>query len=315
MNKENVNDVPIAASIPEKCSNEQKTHVNQDEFKYLQQVEQILKEGTHRDDRTGTGTISIFGMQSKYCLRNGTIPLLTTKRVYWKGVLEELLWFISGSTDGKLLAAKNVKIWEKNGDRAFLDNLGFTSREEGDLGPVYGFQWRHFGAKYVDCHTDYRGQGVDQLAEVIRLIKEEPNSRRTIMSSWNPSDLNQMVLPPCHTMCQFYVDNGELSCQLYQRSGDMGLGVPFNLASYGLLTHMLAKVCGLQAGTLVHTLGDAHVYSNHVEALKVQLTREPYAFPKVRFTEDVVTIDDFTADMIVLDDYKCHGKIAMDMAV
>nr|4IQB_A Chain A, Thymidylate synthase [Caenorhabditis elegans]4IQB_B Chain B, Thymidylate synthase [Caenorhabditis elegans]4IQQ_A Chain A, Thymidylate synthase [Caenorhabditis elegans]4IQQ_B Chain B, Thymidylate synthase [Caenorhabditis elegans]4IQQ_C Chain C, Thymidylate synthase [Caenorhabditis elegans]4IQQ_D Chain D, Thymidylate synthase [Caenorhabditis elegans]4IRR_A Chain A, Thymidylate synthase [Caenorhabditis elegans]4IRR_B Chain B, Thymidylate synthase [Caenorhabditis elegans]4PSG_A Chai len=312
MNKENI--IADAPSDVVKTV-QQQVHLNQDEYKYLKQVEQILREGTRRDDRTGTGTISIFGMQSKYCLRNGTIPLLTTKRVYWKGVLEELLWFISGSTDGKLLMEKNVKIWEKNGDRAFLDNLGFTSREEGDLGPVYGFQWRHFGAKYVDCHTDYSGQGVDQLAEVIRQIKEQPDSRRIIMSAWNPSDLGQMVLPPCHTMCQFYVDNGELSCQLYQRSGDMGLGVPFNLASYGLLTHMIAKVCGLKPGTLVHTLGDAHVYSNHVDALKIQLDREPYAFPKIRFTRDVASIDDFTSDMIALDDYKCHPKIPMDMAV
>ncbi|PIC52835.1 hypothetical protein B9Z55_002775 [Caenorhabditis nigoni] len=315
MNKENIATETIELPGQEKPGKEIAQHVNQDEFKYLKQVEQILNEDSRRDDRTGTGTISIFGMQSKYSLRNDTIPLLTTKRVYWKGVLEELLWFISGSTDGKLLAAKNVKIWEKNGDRAFLDNLGFTSRKEGDLGPVYGFQWRHFGAKYVDCHTDYTGQGIDQLAEVIRQIKEEPDSRRIILSAWNPSDLGQMVLPPCHTMCQFYVDNGELSCQLYQRSGDMGLGVPFNLASYGLLTHMIAKVCGLKAGTLVHTLGDAHVYSNHVDALKTQMEREPYAFPKIRFTRDVSSIDDFTSDMIVLEDYKCHGKIAMDMAV
>ncbi|CAI5440147.1 unnamed protein product [Caenorhabditis angaria] len=257
--------------------------INRDEHNYLNQVAKIIEFGSSRGDRTGTGTISIFGMQSRYSLRDDTIPLLTTKRVYWKGVVEELLWFISGETDGKKLSAKNVKIWERNGDREFLDKLGFTEREEGDLGPVYGFQWRHFGAKYIDCHTNYEGQGVDQLAEVIRQIKEEPDSRRIILSAWNPKDLDQMVLPPCHTMCQFYVNNGELSCQLYQRSGDMGLGVPFNLASYGLLTHMIAHITNLKAGELVHTLGDAHVYSNHIDALQIQLEREPFAFPKIRF--------------------------------
>ncbi|CAB3407524.1 unnamed protein product [Caenorhabditis bovis] len=296
------------------AANDEKIAANSDETNYLRQISHIFEHGVARTDRTGTGTISVFGMQARYSLRNNKIPLLTTKRVYWKGVVEELLWFISGQTDSKTLSAKNVKIWEANGSRQFLDNLGFTQREEGDLGPVYGFQWRHFGAKYIDCHTDYSGQGVDQLAEVIRQIQHNPDSRRIILSAWNPSDLGSMALPPCHTMCQFYVHDGELSCQLYQRSGDMGLGVPFNIASYGLFTHMIAKVCNLRAGELIHTIGDAHIYSDHVDALREQITRAPYEFPTIRFTRDVASIDDFTSDMIQLDNYKCHPKIAMKMA-
>ncbi|CAD6184279.1 unnamed protein product [Caenorhabditis auriculariae] len=288
---------------------------NQDECNYLNQVRHVLKKGITRSDRTGVGTISVFGTQARYNLRNFTMPLLTTKRVYWKGVVEELLWFVSGATDSRKLSEKNVKIWDANGSRQFLDKNGFTTREEGDLGPVYGFQWRHFGAKYRDCNTDYTGEGIDQLSEVIRLIREEPDSRRIILSAWNPSDLSEMVLPPCHTLCQFYVSDGELSCQLYQRSGDIGLGVPFNIASYSLLTHMIAFVCNLKAGDFVHTMGDAHVYTNHVDALKIQLERTPYPFPSIRFSRPVESIDDFTSDMIVLENYKCHDRIAMDMAV
>ncbi|KAF5919196.1 hypothetical protein HPG69_003836, partial [Diceros bicornis minor] len=205
------------------------------ELQYLGQVEHILRCGFRKDDRTGTGTLSVFGLQARYNLRD-EFPLLTTKRVFWKGVLEELLWFIKGSTNANELSSKGVKIWDANGSRDFLDSLGFSTREEGDLGPVYGFQWRHFGAEYKDMD----------------------------------SDLPLMALPPCHALCQFYVVNGELSCQLYQRSGDMGLGVPFNIASYALLTYMIAHITGLKPGDFVHTLGDAHIYLNHVDPLKMQ---------------------------------------------
>uniref|UniRef100_A0A0N4ZW11 Thymidylate synthase n=1 Tax=Parastrongyloides trichosuri TaxID=131310 RepID=A0A0N4ZW11_PARTI len=290
--------------------------VNKDEVQYLDLIRNILDNGKTRTDRTGTGTISIFGTQSRYSLRNGTMPLITTKRTFWKGIVEELLWFISGSTNAKVLTEKGVKIWEPNGSRQFLDNLGFTERPEGDLGPVYGFQWRHFGAKYEGVDADYTGKGVDQLAQVVDQIKNNPDSRRIILSAWNPSDLDLMVLPPCHTLVQFYVQDGELSCQLYQRSGDVGLGVPFNIASYSLLTHMLAKICGLEAGDFVHTIGDAHIYSNHVEALKTQLVREPYPFPTIKFVgENLNTIDDFKSENIVLENYKCHPTIKMEMAV
>lgn len=288
---------------------------NVDEEKYLQQISEILTNGKVRTDRTGTGTISIFGMQARYSLRDNTLPLLTTKRVFWKAVMEELLWFISGCTDAKVLADKGVNIWNGNGSRAFLDNLGFTDRREGDLGPVYGFQWRHFGAEYEGPDADYTGKGKDQLAEVISMIKNDPDSRRIIMSAWNAADLDKMALPPCHTFSQFYVQDGELSCHLYQRSGDMGLGVPFNIASYALLTHMIAHVTGLKAAELVHTLGDAHIYSNHVEQLKIQLERTPYEFPKLRLDESIKSIDDFRSEHITVENYKCHPAIKMDMAV
>jgi len=208
-----------------------------EEYQYLKLVDEIMEKGVRMDDRTGVGTLSVFGTMMRFDLRT-SFPLLTTKRVFWRGVVEELLWFVKGDTNGKHLSEKGIKIWEGNGSREFLDKRGLSHREEGDLGPVYGFQWRHFGAKYVDMHTDYSGQGVDQLAECIKKIKEDPADRRIIMSAWNPADLNLMALPPCHMFCQFYVANGELSCLMYQRSCDMGLGVPFNIASYSLLTCM-----------------------------------------------------------------------------
>lgn len=237
------------------------TSPNHEELQYLNLVRDILENGVARNDRTGVGTLSKFGAQMRFNLRDGRFPLLTTKRVFWRGVAEELLWFISGSTNARELQAKGIHIWDGNASREFLDRQGLTHREEGDLGPVYGFQWRHFGATYVDMHTDYRGQGVDQLAACIELIKKDPNNRRIVMSAWNPSDLKLMALPPCHMFCQFYVANGELSCQvtflpllssqapqMYQRSADMGLGVPFNIASYSLLTRLVAQVCDLQPG-------------------------------------------------------------------
>ncbi|XP_049626091.1 thymidylate synthase isoform X2 [Suncus etruscus] len=250
------------------------------ERQYLGQVEHILRSGVRKDDRTGTGTLSVFGMQARYSLRD-EFPLLTTKRVFWKGVLEELLWFIKGSTSANELSSKGVKIWDANGSREFLDSLGFSTREEGDLGPVYGFQWRHFGAEYKD----------------------------------KDSDLPLMALPPCHALCQFYVVNGELSCQLYQRSGDMGLGVPFNIASYALLTYMIAHITGLKPGDFVHTLGDAHIYLNHVEPLQIQLQREPRPFPKLKILRKVDRIDDFKAEDFQIEGYNPHPSIKMEMAV
>ncbi|XP_033181678.1 thymidylate synthase isoform X2 [Mastacembelus armatus] len=220
-----------------------------------------------------------------------------------------------GSTNAKELSAKGVKIWDANGSRAFLDSLGFTDREEGDLGPVYGFQWRHFGAEYTNMHADYTGQGVDQLQKVIDTIKNNPEDRRIIMCAWNVKDLPLMALPPCHALCQFYVCDGELSCQLYQRSGDMGLGVPFNVASYALLTYMIAHITGLKPGDFVHTLGDAHIYSNHVEPLKVQLQREIRPFPKLKILRNVENINDFCAEDFEICDYSPHPSIKMQMAV
>jgi len=249
-------------------------------------------------------------------------------------VIAELLWFISGNTSSIPLSDGGIKIWDGNGSREFLDSVGLSHREAGDLGPVYGFQWRHFGAEYVDAKTDYTGKGVDQLAEVIDKLKNKPYDRRIILSAWNPADLKKMALPPCHMFAQFYVSfpqsknlsiangnqsskaRGVLSCQLYQRSCDMGLGVPFNIASYALLTHMLAQVCDLTPGTFIHTMGDAHVYLDHVDALKVQLEREPRAFPEIVINrEPRGEIDGWKAEDFEVKGYKPHPGIPMKMSV
>lgn len=284
------------------------------EKQYLEAVQQIIAEGALRKNRTGIDTKTIFGMQMRYSLREN-FPLLTTKRVFWRGVVEELLWFIKGCTNGKELADKDVHIWDANGTREFLDKSGLHEREEGDLGPIYGFQWRHSGAEYKNMHADYTGQGVDQLSEVIDMIRNNPDSRRIIMCAWNPRDIPRMALPPCHCLAQFCVIDGELSCQLYQRSADMGLGVPFNIASYALLTIMIAHITGLQPGDFVHTMGDAHVYVNHIEPLQEQLKREPRPFPKLTLKRQVTNIEDFTFEDFELEGYKPYPKIAMQMAV
>ena len=256
-------------------------------------------------------------------------------------MIEELLWFIASKTSSHSLSAAGVKIWDGNGSREYLDSVGLNHRDEGDLGPVYGFQWRHFGADYVDCRTDYTGQGVDQLQEVINKLKDKPYDRRIILSAWNPADLGKMALPPCHMFCQFFVSfpsaargsdasstsqqangsasaksKGVLSCQLYQRSCDMGLGVPFNIASYALLTHMLAAVCDLTPGTLIHTMGDAHVYLDHVEALREQIKREPRDFPGLKILRDHKgSIDDWKLGDFEVLGYKPHPSIPMKMSV
>ncbi|KAI0836227.1 thymidylate synthase [Hypoxylon sp. FL0890] len=306
-----------------------------EEYQYLDLVREILDQGERRPDRTGTGTYSIFAPRPlKFSLNeNGKpiLPLLTTKRVFLRAVIAELLWFIEGNTSSSSLSAQDVKIWDGNGSREFLDNLGLTDREVGDLGPVYGFQWRHFGAEYVDARTDYTGQGYDQLADVIHKLRNNPYDRRMILSAWNPKDLKKMVLPPCHMFAQFYVSfprqseesngdkekpKGHLHCQLYQRSCDMGLGVPFNIASYALLTHMLAHVCDLVPGSLTHVMGDAHVYVDHVDALKVQLEREPRPFPELKLTpENGDSIDGWKVEDIKVLNYEPHKTIPMKMSV
>ncbi|KAL4902828.1 hypothetical protein BDW74DRAFT_169377 [Aspergillus multicolor] len=312
-----------------------------EEHQYLNLIRQILAEGEHRPDRTGTGTRSIFAPNPmRFSLSKPdplnpaakipVLPLLTTKRVFLRAVLAELLWFISGSTSSIPLSEAGIKIWDGNGSRDFLDKVGLGHREVGDLGPVYGFQWRHFGAEYVDAHADYTGQGVDQLAEVVRKIKETPFDRRIIMSAWNPADLKKMALPPCHMFAQFYVSypegiedgkgkgKGELSCLLYQRSCDMGLGVPFNIASYALLTHIIAHATDLNPGKLIHTMGDAHVYLDHVEALEEQLTREPTDFPELKIKREnrgSGVIDGWKEDEFEVIGYQPHKAIKMKMSV
>ena len=284
-------------------------------MQYLKMVRKIIDSGSTRLDRTKTGIYSCFGQTMKFNLRNNQFPLLTTKKMFLKGVVEELLWFISGSTNAKILNSKNVKIWDSNASRKYLDSIGLTNHEEGDLGPIYSFQWRHFGASYQNMHTDYSGQGVDQLKTVIDLIKNDPYSRRILLSSWNPVDLPRQALPPCHVLCQFYVSDGELSCQMYQRSGDLGLGVPFNVASYALLTKMIAHVCNLKCGDFFYVLGDAHVYKNHVQALEIQLSRTPKMFPQLIIKDDHQDIDQFKFEHFNLLNYECHDKIEMEMSV
>uniref|UniRef100_A0A7S2S702 Bifunctional dihydrofolate reductase-thymidylate synthase n=1 Tax=Eucampia antarctica TaxID=49252 RepID=A0A7S2S702_9STRA len=293
------------------------TQSNLEEMQYLDMCRDIIQNGVQRGDRTGTGTLSKFGTQMRFSLRDGTLPLLTTKRVFWRGVAEELLWFVKGSTNSNELAAKDIHIWDGNGSREFLDSRGLNHRDAGDLGPVYGFQWRHFGAKYVDMATDYSGQGFDQLADCIDKIKNNPEDRRIIMSAWNPADLEEMALPPCHMFCQFYVDTkkNELSCQMYQRSADMGLGVPFNIASYALLTHMIAQATGRKPGDFIHTIGDAHVYLNHVDALKEQLERSPRVFPKLKINPERKNVDEFLFEDFEVDGYNPYKNIKMKMAV
>ncbi|KAI5314154.1 hypothetical protein L3X38_043330 [Prunus dulcis] len=276
-----------------------------EEHIYLSLVREILSDGTSKDDRTGTGTLSKFGCQMRFNLRR-TFPLLTTKKVFWRGVVEELLWFISGSTNAKVLQEKGIHIWDGNASRDYLDSVGLTDKEEGDLGPVYGFQWRHFGARYTDMNADYTGQGFDQLLDVIDKIKINPDDRRIILSAWNPSDLKLMALPPCHMFAQFYVANGELSCQMYQRSADVGLGVPFNIASYALLTCMIAHVCDLVPGDFIHVLGDAHVYRTHIRPLQEQLEKLPKPFPILKINPEKKNIDSFVAA-----DFKLIGEAAV----
>ncbi|KAH9869064.1 hypothetical protein J1614_008141 [Plenodomus biglobosus] len=309
-----------------------------EEYQYLSLIREILTNGEHRPDRTGTGTYAVhFPTQMKFALSKPSsdptqppvpiLPLLTTKRVFLRAVIGELLWFIAGSTHSKSLSDAGIKIWDGNGSREYLDGVGLNHYDEGELGPVYGFQWRHFGAEYKGHDADYTGQGVDQIAQVIDKLKNKPYDRRIILSAWNPADIKKMALPPCHMFAQFYVSfpghkqgeerpRGVLHSLLYQRSCDMGLGVPFNIASYALLTHMLAHVCDLTPGTFTHTMGDAHVYADHVEALKVQLEREPREFPELKINrEPGGSIDDWKAEDFEVLGYKPHASIAMKMSV
>ncbi|KAG5518844.1 hypothetical protein PMAC_002375 [Pneumocystis sp. 'macacae'] len=295
---------------------------NAEEQQYLNLIQYIIDHGEDRSDRTGTGTLSIFAPPPlRFSLRNKRLPLLTTKRIFLRGVIEELLWFIRGRTNSLELKEKKVHIWDANGSRDYLDSIGLTERQEGDLGPIYGFQWRHFGAEYIDCKTDYTGQGVDQLANIIQKIQTSPYDRRLILMAWNPADLKKMALPPCHMFCQFYVhippDGGrrELSCQLYQRSCDMGLGVPFNIASYALLTCMIAHVCNIDPGDFIHVMGDCHIYKNHIKALQQQLTRSPHPFPTLSLNRSITHIEDFTINDFIIQGYHPDESIKMKMSV
>lgn len=289
-----------------------------DERQYCNLVWDVLGYGSAEQTRNGV-TRSVFGAGMHFSLEGNVLPLLTTKRVAWVTCLKELLWFIRGSTDNAILKTQGVRIWDGNASREFLDSRGLSNLRENDLGPVYGHQWRHFNAPYSSCDADYCGQGVDQLGEIIAMLKDpaQRTSRRMVLSAWNPQQLNEMALPPCHVLMQFNVSGGDrLSCAMYQRSGDIGLGVPFNIASYALLTHLLAHHCGLRAHDFVYHLGNAHIYEEHVPALKAQIEREPYPFPRISIVGDPKErIEDYCPADFVVQDYVCHGPIKMDMKV
>ena len=291
------------------------TSINMEEQAYLDLLSKVLREGERRETRSGA-TYSLFGERLSFSLEDNTIPLLTTKRVFFRGIAEELLWFLRGSTDAKELDAKRVRIWNGNTSREFLDSLGLDY-PEGTCGPVYGFQWRHFNAPYKGADADYTGKGVDQLAECIRLIKENPTSRRIFMSAWNPCQLPEMCLPCCHVSYQWYVNPIEktISCQMYQRSGDLFLGVPFNIASTSLLTHMIAKMTGLTAKKVHVCIGDAHIYEDHLEAVQTQLQREPTEFPKLYIKRVLENIEDCEYADLKLVDYHHQGGIKATMNV
>ena len=277
---------------------------------YLSLLEKVLQEGDLRGDRTGTGTRSLFGHQLRFDLAEG-FPLLTTKKVHLKSIIHELLWFLRGDTHVQSLQEAGVRIWN---EWATAEQTARFGRKEGDLGPVYGHQWRNFGAS-KDEEGNYRRDGIDQIQNALDLIRNSPQSRRIIVSGWNPVEANQVALPPCHTLFQFYVQGNRLSCQLYQRSADIFLGVPFNIASYALLTMMMAQVCDLELGVFVHTFGDVHLYNNHVEQAKLQLSREPRSLPQMRLNPAVRDLFAFQFSDFTLEDYRPHPRIRAKVSV
>ena len=261
---------------------------------YQELLQRILDTGVRKEDRTGTGTLSVFAHQMRFNLQEG-FPLLTTKKLHTRSIIHELLWFLKGDTNTAYLHDNKVTIWDEWAD------------ENGDLGPIYGKQWRAWEAK--------DGRVIDQIGELIEQIKKTPDSRRLLVSAWNVGDLDKMALPPCHIIFQFYVADNRLSCQLYQRSADVFLGVPFNIASYALLTHMIAQVCGLGVGEFIHTTGDTHLYLNHIEQAKLQLTRTPYTLPTLKLNESITDINDFKYEDIAIENYESHPHIKASVAV
>jgi thymidylate synthase len=277
---------------------------------YHDLLKRILAEGRLRDDRTGTGTIGVFGHQMRFDLSAG-FPLVTTKKLHLKSIVWELVWFLNGRTDNQWLNEHGVSIWDEWATEAQCARFG---RKAGDLGPVYGHQWRNFGATQLPDGS-YARDGVDQIAWVLAEIRRNPNSRRLLVTGWNPKEQGQVALPPCHTFFQFYVQDGKLSCQLYQRSADTFLGVPFNIASYALLTHVMAQVCGLQAGDFVHTLGDAHIYSNHREQVALQLSREPRPLPRLKLNPELRELTALRFEDITIEGYDPWPGIKAPVAV
>ena len=288
---------------------------NLEEDQYLNLIKQILDKGTWEEGRNGR-TKSIFGHSMRFSLANGRIPILTTKKTAWKTCLKELLWFISGKTSNQLLLDQGVHIWDGNASREFLDSRGLNHYEVNELGPIYGHQWRHFNAKWQGDAHDYSGEGVDQLQQIIDDLKdpEKRTSRRLIMTAWNPCQLDEMSLPPCHNFCQFNVHDGnKLSCMMVQRSCDFFLGIPINIASYSFLTHLLAKHCGLEAYEFVHFMGNCHLYENAIDAAELQIQREPYPFPRVSIKQVRENINDYQVDDFIINNYQHHEPIKVDM--
>lgn len=284
------------------------------EQQYLDLIQDIIDNGNLVEGRNGN-TLTVFGRSMRFSLKDNKIPLLTSKKMAWKTCLKELLWFISGKTDNKILKEQKVGIWNQNSTKEYLTSIGLNDREEDDLGPVYGHQWRHFNASYTDCNTNYEGQGIDQLNDIITSLKDSDKrySRRLIMSAWNPCQLKEMALPPCHVLAQFNVINNKLSCALYQRSCDVGLGVPFNILSYSILTHIIAKHCDLEADEFVYFMGNVHIYDDHVESLKPQLSNKLYPFPTFKISTKHENIDDYKMEDFSIENYVSNDKITMKM--
>jgi thymidylate synthase len=310
-------------------------HNSHEEYQYLNLIQNILENGTWEDGRNGK-TKSIFGQTMRFSLKDGSIPILTTKKTAWKTCLKELLWFVRGDTNNKLLKEQGVHIWDGNSSREFLDSRGLQKYEVDELGPIYGYQWRHFNKPYVtnkqnelsgfrnlsgwrddDWIVEKNNQkNVDQLQQIIDALKD-PNqrtSRRLIMTAWNPCQLDEMALPPCHILCQFNVHDGnKLSCSMYQRSCDFFLGIPFNIASYSMLTHLIAKHCGLEAYEFIHFMGNCHLYENAIDAAKLQITREPYTFPTLSIKQVRENINDYQVEDFEVHNYKSHDAIKVSM--
>jgi dihydrofolate reductase/thymidylate synthase len=296
------------------------TYINKDEKRYIDMINKILKKGIYKLDRTKVGTLSLFGKSLKYDIRNYRLPLFTHRKMFYKGILEELLFFISGNTNTKLLEEKKVNIWKGNTSREFLDSRNLQHLHEGDLGAGYSFQLRHFGADYINCNTDYSNQGFDQLEYVVNLLKTDPASRRILFSYWNPSAMKKMALPPCHLLYQFHVntDTNELSCSFYQRSSDFVLAANFNIVSAALLTFMLCHITGYKPGKIIHNIGDIHIYMNHIEGAKQLLNNEPLNFPILHIDDSnkkITNITDFTVNNFKLLFYNSYPKYAFKMAI
>ena len=331
---ETPSDLNVAANVDSKLSDRIFANVRKyshEEYQYLNNIENILENGTWEEGRNGR-TKSVFGSSMRFSLKDGKIPILTTKKTAWKTCLKELLWFIRGETDNKILKKTGVHIWDANGSREFLDSRGLKTYPEDMLGPIYGYQWRHYNANY-NCFTGKRlfnenepdifsnrkeVTGIDQLQQIIDALKDpvQRMSRRLIMTAWNPGQLNEMALPPCHIMCQFNVHDGnKLSCAMYQRSNDEACGTPFNIASYSFLTHLLAKHCGLEAYEFVYFKGNCHVYEEHIEGIREQITREPYPFPTVLIKHVRDNINDYQVEDFEIHNYQHHPQIKFQMVV